>query len=120
MEAFSSPYATKSLRIDVDKIAEDYNYLREYLAEVLQFKEAFKEQKSMTIYQLRENLGWTKQKFQEFIKWIRESPYFKFDDEGNVTILEFKDPETGEITDFFGSFEWLYNTLIQGRKQDSN
>jgi len=117
MEAFTSPYAARSLGIDVDKIAEDYNYLRDYLVEVLQFKEAFKGQKLMTLYQLRENLEWNKQKFNEFIDWIRESPYFQFDND-TLTILEFKDPLTGEMTDFFSSFEFLYKTLIQGRKSD--
>ena len=116
-EAFKSPYVQEYLKIDVDKIVDEFYYFRDYINEILQFKKAFRGCKKMSLYQLRENLGWTKQKFDEFINWVKQSKDFQFDEDGTVTLLEFKDPESGKLTTFFGSFEWLNDTLIQGRKK---
>ena len=45
------------------------------------------------------------------------APTFEFLKESieKTLIFKFTDHLTGEITDFFGSFEFLYNSLIQGR-----
>ncbi len=110
LNTFRSPYM-KLLGLDVDKYVDRFYKFRSLVTEMVTFRKAFNGDKKMNINLLRNELGWTKQRFNDMLNYLLETDVVKVE-EDMVEIQIFKD-DKGHVKSVFDNFITLERRFLK-------
>jgi hypothetical protein len=99
------------LGLDVDKYVDRFYKFRSLVTEMVTFRKAFNGDKKMNINLLRNELGWTKQRFNDMLNYLLETDVVKVE-EDMVEIQIFKD-DTGHVKSVFDNFITLERRFLK-------
>ena len=108
LSTFRSPYM-KVIGIDVDAVVDEFFNFRGLVMEMVKFRKAFNGGSQIDINLLRNELGWTKQKFDGLMRYLTETDIVKTDD-NNVKIQTYIGPDGNQksVFDNFLRFQEMY------------